>query len=177
MCCLARPLLQCCRCRSKLRHSKSGLQIPTQSACLVVIDCWAILLFHARCKASPPYSESNTFSHVFHEQRCLLQGSQPRFHDSKVCARVRFCTASGQFPILHLPCRAKLPSLKFSWPLQASLGKIPPQQLGFACQLSQLWRHRHRPRGRSERAEPTSAYCRKPERQRKCRSSEQVEKS
>lgn len=87
---------------------------------------------------------------------------------------------SGQIPILHsmkLPCRAKFPLVEIFWPLQTSPGKISPRQPGFACQLSQLWRHRHRPRGRSEQAEPASAYRRKPERQRKRRSSEQVEKS
>ena len=176
--CLARLLLQCCRCRSKVRHSKSGLQIPVQSACLVG-DCWAILL-HARCKASPPNSTPDTFSHVFHEQLCLYQVSQPRMHASKVCARVCFCPASGQLFIsylLSLRCRAKFPLVEFSWPLQASPGKISPWQPGFACQLSKLWRHRHRPRGHSEQAEPTSAHRRKSERQRQRRSSKQVEKS
>ncbi len=101
-------------------------------------------------------------------------------HAPKVCALVCFCTASGQVSILQLlrlPCRANCPLVDILWPLQASLGKISPQQPGFACQLSQLWRHRHRPRGRSEQAKPTSAYRRKPERQRKRRSSKQVEKA
>ena len=176
--CLARPLLQCCRCRSKLRHSKSGpFQILMQSACLLVVDCWAILLFHARCKASPRNSTPNTFSHVVHKQLCLQQVSQPRMLAPKVCAHMCFRTTSGQVSILQslrLPCRANFPLVKIRWPLQASPGQISP---GFACQLSRLWRHRHRPRGRSEQAEPTSAYRRKPERQRQRRSSKQVEKS